>query len=361
MTWQANPIKPASTATVSTDPAVVVALHPLSPLPTGANTIGTVSVGNFPASQAVTGTGTVATPAAGVVTVQGIAGGAAQPVSGNVGVTALPALPAGTNSIGSVNPDTNVAAVGLAALNATAQVTLNGHGSVIMNVSGTFSATVSFQGLLPDGTWTAIYGYNGLDGGRITGLFSGAAAMRFVASGLRAIRAILTAYTSGTATVSLEASYAQTPSPTPAVVVEGNAYADGTTSIQILGRTAGAGAAAVSKVPILDATGAWVMGAGNNIIGQVKEYRAANSTVTRVASLATTATLLAANANRSGATFYNESTSILYLKLGATASLTSYTRQVAAGASYDVPAYYSGIIDGLWSAAQGAVQVTEIS
>jgi hypothetical protein len=41
-------ITPASTAATATEPALVVALSPNSPLPTGSNTIGTVNVSNFP-------------------------------------------------------------------------------------------------------------------------------------------------------------------------------------------------------------------------------------------------------------------------------------------------------------------------
>ena len=300
MAYQPNPIKPPSTPTVAADPAVIVALHPLSPIPAGANVIG------------------------------------------------------------AVNPDTTVTAVSLAALNAAAQVNLNGHGTVVISASGTYNGVINFQGLLADGTWMNATGYINLDGSRQGGFYSSTGAVRVIASGLRAVRAIMTGYTSGTAIVTLTASYASSPSPFPATV-EGNGYADGISSVQILGRTAGSGGAAVSKVPIVDASGAWVMGAGNNIIGQVKAYRAPTSTVARVASLATTQTLLAANANRNGAMIYNESTSILYLKLGATASLTSYTVQVLAGGYYEVPAYYSGIIDGVWAAAQGSCQATEIS
>jgi hypothetical protein len=41
-------VKAASTAAIATDPALVVALSPNSPLPTGTNTIGTVNVSNLP-------------------------------------------------------------------------------------------------------------------------------------------------------------------------------------------------------------------------------------------------------------------------------------------------------------------------
>ena len=192
MALQNLPIKPASTPTVATDTAAVVALHPSSPLPVGTNAIGTVTIANLPAT---TGRSDVVLH-----------------VSAVPSVTTLPALATGANSIGTVG---------------------------------------------------------------------------------------------------------------------------------------------VTALPALPT--------GNNIIGQVKEYRAATSTNARVASLATTATLLAANANRNGATIYNESTATLYLKLGATASNVSYTIQIAAGGYYEVPAYYSGIIDGIWATAQGAAQVTEVS
>ncbi len=57
---------------------------------------------------------------------------------------------------------------------------------------------------------------------------------------------------------------------------------------------------------------------------------------------------------------YNESTQILYLKKGATASLTSYTTQVPPNSLYEMPEpIYTGIIDGLWASANGTARVTE--
>ena len=82
--------------------------------------------------------------------------------------------------------------------------------------------------------------------------------------------------------------------------------------------------------------------------------------VTRVTSVATTTTLLAANASRRLATIFNESTSVLYIKFGATASTTSYTTQIAAGGYYEIPGFYSGAIDGIWASANGAAQITEV-
>ena len=93
----------------------------------------------------------------------------------------------------------------------------------------------------------------------------------------------------------------------------------------------------------------------------VAPLRSSTGTSTTVASSATVVTLLAANTARLGATCYNESTVVLYLKLGATASITSYTVQMAASSYYEVPFGYTGIITGLWASATGNARVGELT
>lgn len=92
-----------------------------------------------------------------------------------------------------------------------------------------------------------------------------------------------------------------------------------------------------------------------------KAKQPATNTITSVASSASNVTLLAANANRLGATVYNESTAILYLKLGATASATSYTVQMGASTYYEAPYGYTGQIDGIWASANGNARVGELT
>jgi hypothetical protein len=75
----------------------------------------------------------------------------------------------------------------------------------------------------------------------------------------------------------------------------------------------------------------------------------------------TNVNLLSINTNRRGATFYNESTSTLYLLLGTTASVTKYTVQIITNAYYEVPYGYTGNIDGIWTNTVGSVRITEIS
>lgn len=93
----------------------------------------------------------------------------------------------------------------------------------------------------------------------------------------------------------------------------------------------------------------------------VREKSATTSAVTSVASSATNVTILALNAQRRGATIYNDSSAILYLKLGATASTSSFTVKMQAESYYEVPAQYTGIIDGLWASATGSARITEIT
>jgi hypothetical protein len=84
-------------------------------------------------------------------------------------------------------------------------------------------------------------------------------------------------------------------------------------------------------------------------------------TQTSVTSSATTVTVLASNAARKGAVIFNDSSKSLYIKFGATASLTSFATQLRAGDSYEVPFGYTGIIDGIWASANGFARVTELT
>ena len=86
------------------------------------------------------------------------------------------------------------------------------------------------------------------------------------------------------------------------------------------------------------------------------------ATLANVASSASNGTLLASNTSRRGAMVHNDSTQVLYLKYGATASTTSYTVKVPADGYFEFPApTYTGIVDGIWAAANGNARLTEIT
>jgi hypothetical protein len=72
--------------------------------------------------------------------------------------------------------------------------------------------------------------------------------------------------------------------------------------------------------------------------------------------------LLPANANRYGATIYNDADKTLYLALGTiAASASNFTCKVLAGGYYETPFTYTGAIRGLWDPAPtGAARISEV-
>lgn len=84
------------------------------------------------------------------------------------------------------------------------------------------------------------------------------------------------------------------------------------------------------------------------------------ATTASVASSATSTTVFAAaTGHTNGRAVFNDSTAVLYLKFGTTASVTSYTVQVPAGGYYEFPQpCYGGECDGIWASANGNARVT---
>jgi hypothetical protein len=89
----------------------------------------------------------------------------------------------------------------------------------------------------------------------------------------------------------------------------------------------------------------------------------ASSALSNVSGAVTSGTLLAANANRKGAVFMNDSTANLFLGLtSAAVSQTSYTVKILAGGYFELPwPVYTGQVNGIWDAATGAVRITELT
>jgi len=109
--------------------------------------------------------------------------------------------------------------------------------------------------------------------------------------------------------------------------------------------------------------------AGTNNIGDVDVLslpKTSTNTTATVAGSATVVTLIASNASRCGATIYNDSTALLYVKLGSAASLTDFTALLSGNGSgiggyYEVPFAYTGIITGIWASATGNARVGELT
>lgn len=93
-----------------------------------------------------------------------------------------------------------------------------------------------------------------------------------------------------------------------------------------------------------------------------REIGASTTTVSAAQASLTNFTLLNANPNRRGATFFKEGSNICYLKLGSTATATSYTVKLSNNGYYELPEYYSGRIDIIFSTATAGnpLYVTEL-
>lgn len=104
--------------------------------------------------------------------------------------------------------------------------------------------------------------------------------------------------------------------------------------------------------------------AGNRSAGTQRVLLAGNGTgtVTQVASSASDTSLLAANTNRTGTLFFNDSTAIMYLLYGTgVASTTNYSVQVPSKGYYEDPFHYTGGYHAIWASANGFVYCTEVS
>lgn len=107
--------------------------------------------------------------------------------------------------------------------------------------------------------------------------------------------------------------------------------------------------------------------AGTNNIGDVDVLTvpvAGTATLSNVSTSGTSATLLSANSARKGAVIYNDSLVVLYVKFGTTASATSFTYYLAAGAHLELPvspSLYTGRIDGILASSTGTARVTELT
>lgn len=149
-------VKAASTAALATDPALVVALSPNSPLPIGTNAIGSVIVSSIVNNSDKNGTGTIT------------------------------------------------------ALNGTVVAATNGCASVSFNVTGTWVATITVQAT-SDGTNWNVVNCNILATDIITQTFANNEFLVVPCGGFQQVRLIATAFTSGTASIAWNAGAGSSP------------------------------------------------------------------------------------------------------------------------------------------------------
>lgn len=163
-----------------------------------------VTVGNFPATQAVS----IAAP----VAVTGTFWQATQPVSiaATVAVSG-PLTDAQLRASAILVNQAGVSATGsLAALNATVALSLNGATGFAVDLRGPFVATVTFQGTIDGTNWFTLAVIPAGSGANVASVTTATTAGAWIgnANGMQQVRAIATAFTSGSVTVTLRAMMA---------------------------------------------------------------------------------------------------------------------------------------------------------
>lgn len=117
----------------------------------------------------------------------------------------------------------------------------------------------------------------------------------------------------------------------------------------------------IGEIQLLGADGVTLAKVLNGALVTTPGTGAGSSAYTSPSVTGSNTTVLAANVNRLGATVFNESGAAFFLKLGASASATTYSVNMAIGGYYEVPFGYNGIITGITAGGTAVVRVAELT
>ena len=296
----------------------------------------------------VKGSGTAGSAATGVVTVQGIAGGTAIPVTSSTDIA-----PATQNiTAQDTNTTTTPGAynqnlyTGTATAGSTATFNVSTLSSAQVQISGTWTGTLQTETSMDGGTtWVRRRMHiDGNDAPQSTFTANCIGMISLVAATQLRIRS-MAAWT-GTATIRVVET-----------VNVGTVYQrEGTRITDVAGN--GPAAVKPASTTAVAADPSLVVTVSPNSVSSTKPASSSTTTITSVAINAANVNLKAANTARLGLTIQNDTTQILYVKLGTTATSTSYTVKMGAGQYYEVPFGYVGNIDGIWASASGGGNAT---
>lgn len=248
----ATVVKAASTAALSTDASLVIAISPNSPLPSGANAIGSVTA-NIGTTNGLALDATVAK----LTVAQGASlGSNTQVLTGASVTTSAPTYTTGQVSPASLNTSgqlrvedqgIDIVASGIiTTLNGSVTFATRSMESALIQLSGSWVASVQLQGLSPDGvTWNNLTAAGVPSGPTFTSsAITVNGTYRIVsASAYSQLRATATAYTSGTITVNA------TVSDKPAIITSVQLTA-ANFNAQVVGSVASGSAVSVNPVII---------------------------------------------------------------------------------------------------------------
>lgn len=289
---------------------------------------GPVSVSNFPATQSVTDinigstSDTAATADTGPFSLIGLTKRLLTKLPG-VGVqlsaNSLPVAIA-SDQILPVNPQVQLTTGTLAALNASVSIVLNGANGAIIDLRGSFVASLSFQGTVDGATWFTLVAMPvaSLTNSALVTTVTVQGAWHILTAGLQQIRVSATAFTSGSVAVTIRATQAQ-----PFLYT---AAAGTTNSVSIASGTINSATLAASA----------------NLIGDVGvQYRASNVGAASIVSLMSTSAVSTQNIKATagrliGVIVQNSASTLRSLKFFNAATITLGT--TAALFEIDIPA-----------------------
>lgn len=269
-----------------------------------------------------------------------------------------PTIPTSTTDIavsGTITTQNLVPAGTATANSAVLTGDLNSIGTCMVQVTGTYTGALSLQITIDNTTWVTVGGTPFIN--MNTGAFSATITsgtegiFQFDVAGARQARITALAAVTGTVTASIRASRGS------GVVSVDSAVVLGAGSATIGALTANQSTSMDQVAGVTTAVGLGTTSTGTQ---RVVMATGATPTTANVSASITNVTVLAASVTRAGAVFYNDSTSVAYLKFGATASATSFTVLLQPQAYYELPGpvIYNGIIDCIWASASGSMRVT---
>lgn len=145
------------------------------------------------------------------------------------------------------------------------------------------------------------------------------------------------------------------------VILDGVIYRLQTQTTIVDGYGNGPAAVKPPNIAAVSADPALVVAISPNNSFTVTSAKPATSVTSSVSGSASNVILLPSNGTRLGATIYNDSSALLYVKLGSVASITDYTIKLFPLSYYEIPYGYTGEIDGIWNFANGHARIDELT
>lgn len=316
----------------------------------------------------IVGAGVAGTPAGGVVSIQGVAGGTAVPISGSVSATFLSvgltgataptsadlggALVSTTTPSGYVNGN-------MQALSMTTTGLLRVDGSnVTQPVSGTVTANAGTGNFTVVQATAANLNATVVASGNFNNASVSATGAAPPASATYAGASVTTAapaYTTGQMS-------ALSLTTTGLLRIDGVYPVNATTPTTDITFIGGAVTTAAPSYTTGQLS-ALSLDTNGNLRTTAIVNKAATSTVTSVAGAASSTSVLASNASRIFAAIYNNTTKNMYVLLGSgTASPTNCTTVLMKGVYWEIPVDYTGAVTAIWDAGvTGSALMTELT